>query len=292
MKFMVRNPFKFWSSKNPDIPLNPNILLTQDKIYPNYMEDGNDIKWEDTVEFTFPITGGRVIKVYDADTITIASKLPYDQSPMYRLSVRLNGIDTPEIKGKGISDEEKESAKLARDYVSNLALNKFVRLENIQSEKYGRILADVYIGDIYLNELLVKERYAVKYDGGTRFSKIKLPVHDEYLYFTDGLSSLSSNVLPLTKKPVYTITSLPSSDYAFLNYNAIKTGGNFINLNQLKVEDALDKLVNQSLKFLGVKENYMVTDLYPMVGTPVSGSFSVAGISLKEQNQVVLLFGY
>lgn len=132
----------------------------------------------------------------------------------------------------------------------------------------------------------------VKYDGGTRFSKIKLPVHDEYLYFTDGLSSLSSNVLPSTKKPVYTITSLPSSDYAFLNYNAIKTGGNFINLNQLKVEDALDKLVYQSLKFLGVKENYMVTDLYPMVGTPVSGSFSVAGISLKEQNQVVLLFGY
>lgn len=132
----------------------------------------------------------------------------------------------------------------------------------------------------------------IKYDGGTRVSKIKLPVHDEYLYFTDGLSSLSSNVLPSTKKPVYTITSLPSSDYAFLNYNAIKTGGNFINLNQLKVEDALDKLVFQSLKFLGVKENYMVTDLYPMVGTLVSGSFSVAGISLKEQNQVVLLFGY
>jgi len=132
----------------------------------------------------------------------------------------------------------------------------------------------------------------VKYDGGTRFSKIKLPVHDEYLHFTDGLSSLSSNVLPATKKPIYTITSMPSSDYSFLNYNAIKTGGNFINLNQLKVEDALNKLIFQSLKFLGIKENYTVTDLYPMVGTPVSGSFSVAGISLKDQNQVVLLFGY
>lgn len=132
------------------------------------MEVGTDIKWEDTVEFTFPIVGGRVIKVYDADTITIASKLPYDQSPMYRLSVRLNGIDTPEIKGKGISDEEKESAKMARDYVAGLVLNKVVRLENIQSEKYGRILADVYIGDIHLNELLIKERYAVKYDGGAK----------------------------------------------------------------------------------------------------------------------------
>jgi len=132
----------------------------------------------------------------------------------------------------------------------------------------------------------------VKYDGGTRFSKIKLPVHDEYLYFTDGLSSLSANTLVTAKKPMYTITSMVSADYAFLNYNALKTGGSFINLNQLKVEDALNKLVFQSLKFLGVKENYMITDLYPMVGTPVSGSFSMAGISLKAQNEVVLQFGY
>jgi endonuclease YncB( thermonuclease family) len=126
------------------------------------------IQWEDTVPFTFPITGGQVIKVYDADTITIASKLPYDASPLYRLSVRLNGIDTPEIKGKGVSEEEKEAAILARDFVSNLVLHKHVRLENIESEKYGRILADVYIGDIHLNELLINERYAVRYDGGTK----------------------------------------------------------------------------------------------------------------------------
>lgn len=158
------NIFNF-IKKNKENHINNEIK----KIYiKNYMEDGSDIKWEDTVEFTFPIKGGRVIKVYDADTITIASKLPYEESPMYRLSVRLNGIDTPEIKGKCISEEEKEAAKIARDYVSNLVLNKVVRLENIESEKYGRILADVFIGDIHLNELLIKERYAVSYDGGTK----------------------------------------------------------------------------------------------------------------------------
>jgi hypothetical protein len=133
---------------------------------------------------------------------------------------------------------------------------------------------------------------SISYDGGTHFSKIKLPVHDEYLFFTDGLSSLSSNSLSATKKPIYTITSLASADYAFLNYNAIKTGGNFINLNEIKVSDAYDKLMYQSLKFLGVKENYLVTEMYPMVGTLVSGSFSVSGISLKATNDVVLLFGY
>jgi endonuclease YncB( thermonuclease family) len=157
----IHNPLKFLfrSSSKKD-------FLEKNK--ESYFEKYKNIKWEDTVEFTFPITGGIVIKVYDGDTITIASKLPYDSSPLYRLSVRLNGIDTPEIKGKGVSDEEKEAAILARDFVSNLVLNKFVRLENIQSEKYGRILADVYIGDIHLNELLIKERYAVKYDGGTK----------------------------------------------------------------------------------------------------------------------------
>ncbi len=154
---------------NNEVLSNIEVLSNKKNIIEkNYMEDGSDIKWEDTVEFTFPINGGRVIKVYDADTITIASKLPYDSSPMYRLSVRLNGIDTPEIKGKGISEEEKEAAKTARDFVSNLVLNKYVKLENIQSEKYGRILADVYIGEINLNELLLKERYAVNYDGGSK----------------------------------------------------------------------------------------------------------------------------
>ena len=134
------------------------------------MEDEPDIKIEDTVEFTFPIKSGRVIKCYDADTITIASKLQYDASPLYRLSVRLNGIDAPEIKGK--SAEEKEVAKEARDFLSSLVLNKMIRLENVESEKYGRILADVYLGDVHLNELLLKERYAVKYDGGTKLKPV------------------------------------------------------------------------------------------------------------------------
>lgn len=145
-----------------------NELIEQNKISKNYMEDGIDIKWEDTVEFTFPIQGGRVIKVYDGDTITIASKLPFYDSPLYRLSVRLNSIDTPEIKGK--NEDEKKAAKIARDALSSLILNKYVTLKNIQSEKYGRILADVYLDDLWLNEWMIKERYAVKYDGGTKLS--------------------------------------------------------------------------------------------------------------------------
>ena len=127
------------------------------------------IKYEDTVPFVFPITSGQVVKVYDGDTITIASKMPYDNSPMYRFSVRLNGIDTPEIKGK--TDDEKSMAIEVRNKLSDLIMNKQVFLKNVSTEKYGRILADVYLDDtIHINQWLIDNRYAVKYDGGTKRS--------------------------------------------------------------------------------------------------------------------------
>lgn len=146
---------------NIEIPDNMTSKEESKKVVEN-----EQIKWEDTLPFTFPITGGQVIKVYDGDTITIASRLPYHSSPLYRLSVRLDGIDTPEIKGK--TEDEKEAARNARDAVSNLIMQKYIRLENVKSEKYGRILADVYIGDIHLNQWLIDNRYAVAYDGGTK----------------------------------------------------------------------------------------------------------------------------
>ncbi|KAF2335769.1 TonB-dependent receptor [Flavobacterium daemonense] len=131
-----------------------------------------------------------------------------------------------------------------------------------------------------------------KYDGGTRYSQISFENQDEFLFFSDGLSSLSENLLPKTRKPLYTITSSVSADFAFLNFSSTKTGGNFINLNQVNSETALDKLTNSSLKFLGIKENLTVTDLFPMEGTSVSGNFSFSGISLNPKNEITLLFGY
>ena len=128
------------------------------------------INWSDTCPFIFPIREGQVIKVYDGDTITIAAYMPYADgaSPLFRFSVRLNGIDTPEIKGK--TDDEKIAAKQVKDALSNLILNKRVSIKNIQTEKYGRILADVYIGELHINQWLITEKYAVKYDGGTKKS--------------------------------------------------------------------------------------------------------------------------
>ena len=125
-----------------------------------------NIIWNDTIEFTYPITSGHVIKVYDGDTITIASKMPYENSPLFRFNVRLNGIDTPEIKSK--NENEKILAKKARDSLSQLIMNKNVALKNVKNEKYGRILADVYLDDLHVNKWMIEKQFAVEYDGKTK----------------------------------------------------------------------------------------------------------------------------
>lgn len=146
-------------------PINENVS-SETSSYKNMDEDNEKINWKDTIEFVAPIEKGIVIKVYDGDTITIASKLPYETSPLYRFSVRLNGIDCPEIKSK--DENEKECAKIAKKEMNDLIMNKMVILKNVQTEKYGRILADVYIGDLHLNQYLIEKRLAVTYDGGTK----------------------------------------------------------------------------------------------------------------------------
>jgi len=124
------------------------------------------ITWDDTVAFIPDISEGYVIKVYDGDTITIAQKLPYSESPLYRFSVRLAGIDTPEIKGK--TEVEKTAAKKAQQALEQMILKKNVVLKNVKSEKYGRLLADVYLGDVHLNKWMLDNNYAVVYNGGTK----------------------------------------------------------------------------------------------------------------------------
>jgi len=124
------------------------------------------IEWKDTFKFIPPVSQGLCIKVYDGDTITIACKLPYKNSPLYRFSVRLRDIDTPEMRGK--TEKEKQDAKKAQQVLSNLVLNKQVFLKNVDVEKYGRILAHVYVDNINLSTFMLNSKLAVPYDGGKK----------------------------------------------------------------------------------------------------------------------------
>lgn len=82
--------------------------------------------------------------------------------------MRLNGIDCPEIKSK--NENEKQCAQIAKKELSNLILNKIITLKNVETEKYGRILAEVYLDELHLNKYMIEKRLAVTYDGGTKIS--------------------------------------------------------------------------------------------------------------------------
>ena len=127
--------------------------------------------WTTSKPFIPKITYGKVIKVYDGDTITIACRIyngysSVEPPELYRFPVRLNGIDSPEMKSP--HENEKKLAHVSQEALSNLIFGKIVTLQNVSMEKYGRVLADVYLGSLNVNQWMLEGGYAVKYDGGTK----------------------------------------------------------------------------------------------------------------------------
>ena len=122
--------------------------------------------YADTVPFVPNIRSGMVVKVYDGDTITIAAQPVGCADSIYRFSVRLRGIDTAEMTSK--DPTMKMLAVKARDYVADKCLNQEVVLGNIACDKYGRVLANVFVNDLCLNKELLDRGLAIPYNGGTK----------------------------------------------------------------------------------------------------------------------------
>ena len=110
----------------------------------------------------------KVISVYDGDTF----RVDIDSLPPIvgkNIPIRLNGVDTPEIQGK--CQYEKDLALKARDFVRNkLANAKEIKLTKIQRGKYFRVVADVMIDGVSLEQELLENKLAYKYTGGKKTS--------------------------------------------------------------------------------------------------------------------------
>lgn len=120
-------------------------------------ESLKDIKFKDTVV-------SKVTSIYDGDTFRANIK-GYPDIIGHRISIRVNGIDTPEIRGKCL--QEKNLARQAKQLTVSLLRNaKTVELRNMKRGKYFRIVADVYVDDINLGSKLIEQELAVSYDGG------------------------------------------------------------------------------------------------------------------------------
>jgi len=128
-------------------------------------KDLNHVQINDLKHFVPKIKQCKVIKVYDGDTITVAAFLKGDPE-CYNFQVRLNGMNSPEMKGS--SENEKKHAIISRNALSDQILNQIITLDVKGNEKYGRLLADVLYNGKNMNEWIVQNGYAVKYDGGTK----------------------------------------------------------------------------------------------------------------------------
>ena len=105
----------------------------------------------------------KVIDVYDADTVTLI--IPFMGRP-WKEKCRLTGIDSAEIRTQNI--KEKELALKGKNWLIEEILNKKVWVECGEWDKYGRLLVTIYKKNkdtISINELLVTNGYAYKYDG-------------------------------------------------------------------------------------------------------------------------------
>ena len=114
------------------------------------------------------VTVSSVISVYDGDTF----RVDIDSLPPIvgkNISIRLNGVDTPEIRGK--CKYEKDLAIKARDFVRNkLANAKEIKLNNLQRGKYFRVVANVIVDGVSLEQELLDKEFAYKYTGGKKSS--------------------------------------------------------------------------------------------------------------------------
>eukprot|EP00933_Yihiella_yeosuensis_P016507 TRINITY_DN14070_c2_g1_i1.p1 TRINITY_DN14070_c2_g1~~TRINITY_DN14070_c2_g1_i1.p1 ORF type:complete len:250 (-),score=8.51 TRINITY_DN14070_c2_g1_i1:314-1063(-) len=116
-------------------------------------------------DFRVRIRWGKVVDVYDGDTLTILARsgegFPWHRPVMHK--VRFAGIDTPELRSSG--PKERKRAEQARDALARRVLNRVVKLMNVRREKYGRLLADVVVDGEVVNDWMVAQNYAVVYDG-------------------------------------------------------------------------------------------------------------------------------
>ena len=110
-------------------------------------------------------TPARVLSVYDGDTVKVEAAMWPGLT--WTGNVRVEGVDTPEIRGK--CEGEKRKAVAARDFVRE-SVGGRITLVNVKKGKYaGRVVARIRLADgTDLTDLLIRAKHGRPYDGGWR----------------------------------------------------------------------------------------------------------------------------
>mmetsp|Transcript_68412 Transcript_68412/g.61477 ORF Transcript_68412/g.61477 Transcript_68412/m.61477 type:complete len:218 (+) Transcript_68412:34-687(+) len=120
-----------------------------------------DMAFDDCDPFVAPIKYGKVVKVYDGDTIHMVA--PLFDGVISRFRVRLNGIDTPELRTK--DEWEKKAGYIVKDMLIEKIGDKIIELKDVSYDKYGRILAEIIFEGENINQWLIETEWAFPYQG-------------------------------------------------------------------------------------------------------------------------------
>ena len=112
--------------------------------------------------------------VTDGDTIRLQTIDLGFSVQLHNKAVRINSIDTPEsrinIKRYPERAKEKELGLLAKQKLKEWLVGD-ITIRSYGTDKYGRVLADVFCEKGNVADLLKKENLAVDYYGGTKIKK-------------------------------------------------------------------------------------------------------------------------
>jgi len=103
----------------------------------------------------------KIISIYDADTVRAIIDLGFGVQMRGAdgkgVILRLSNLNAPEIRG-----EERELGLISRDRLRERILDKEVILKTFKDEtgKYGRYIAEIYLGEENINEWLITEGLA------------------------------------------------------------------------------------------------------------------------------------
>jgi micrococcal nuclease len=108
----------------------------------------------------------KVKRVVDGDTVDVVIDLGFDIH--YSSRVRLYGIDTPESRTR--DKDEKARGFISKDFLKSW-LGKggvVIRTRKDKKGKFGRVLGEMVVDNININELMIEEHHAVKYHGQSK----------------------------------------------------------------------------------------------------------------------------
>ena len=112
--------------------------------------------------------GCKVERVVDGDTVDVTLDLGFDI--LYKSRIRLYGIDTPESRTRNL--DEKARGKLAKSFLEDAINNgkKVVIQTKLKDSrgKFGRVLGDIVVDGININQSMVDNFHAAAYFGQSK----------------------------------------------------------------------------------------------------------------------------